>query len=118
VRPDGFVRFDGQRHTAVLGERTRKVDKAAYRTLVQDLAAFRPATGTDAVVECSAAVSDTSTYKVIWADAAGRNTVATVQSGCRGGVGRALVELLRGLPNRLGIADFAKQTTRPGASRG
>ena len=118
VTPVGLVRFDGQRHTAVLGEQTRTIDQASYRKLARDLAAFRPPSGTEAVVECTAAVSDTSTYTVTWADAAGRKTVATVQSGCPGGTGRTLVELLRGLPGRLGIADLAKQVTRPGASRG
>jgi hypothetical protein len=69
-------------------------------------------------VECTAAVSDTSPFTVTWTDAAGHKTSATVQSGCPGGPGQALVALLRSAPERLGIADWAKQTTRPGASRG
>ncbi len=118
VSPKGVVRFEGRRHTAVLGERTRNIGEVGYRKLASDLAGFRPVSGSDAVVECTAAVSDTSAYTVTWADAPGHRTTATVQSGCPGGAGHALAELLRGLPDRLGIADLAKQTTRPGVSRG
>lgn len=118
IAPDGVVRFDGQRHTAVLGVRTRSVGVADYRALVRELEAFRPASGTEAVVDCTAAVSDTSAFTVTWTGAAGDKTTATVQSGCPGGPGRALVELLRSLPDRLGTGEWAKQTTRPGTSRG
>lgn len=118
VTPEGFIRFEGQRHTAVLGERTRNVGAATYRALTRDLATIRPATGTEAVLDCAAAVSDTSPYTVTWTDAAGRKTVAMVESGCPGGQGRELVERLRDLPDRLGVAAWAKQMTRPGAPRG
>ena len=118
IAPDGTVRFDGQRHTAVLGVRTRSVGVAAYRALAGELTAFRPASGTQAVVDCTAAVSDTSAITVTWTGAAGRKTMATVQRGCPGGPGRALVELLRTLPDRLGTGAWAKQATRPGAPRG
>jgi hypothetical protein len=118
VAPDGQVRFTGERHTAVLGERTRNIGVTAYGALARDLAIFRPATGTEASVECTAAVSDTSSYTVTWVDTTGRRSATTVQSGCPGGPGHTLVMILRDLPVRLGIADWARQTTRPGASRG
>ncbi|WP_442679900.1 DUF6438 domain-containing protein [Sphingomonas sp. ASY06-1R] len=118
VAPDGSVRFDGERHTAVLGARTRTVGTSGYRALARDLAPFRPADGSEATIACIAAVSDTSPYVVTWTNAAGRKTSASVQSGCPGGPGQLLVQRLRALPDRLGIADWAKQTTRPGASRG
>ena len=118
IAPEGGVRFEGQRHTAVLGERTRNVGAAVYDGLKRDLAAFRPAAGTQATVDCTAAVSDTSPYTVTWTDRAGRQTIATVQGGCPGGPGQALIQLLRGVPERLGIAEWARQTTRPGTSRG
>ncbi len=114
ITPDGLIRFNGQRHTALLGEQTRAAGKASYRMLARDLAAFRLRSGTEAVVDCTAAVSDTPPLTVTWADAAGGKTTATVQSGCPGGTGRVLVELLRDLPSRLGIADWAKQANRPG----
>jgi hypothetical protein len=118
ITPDGVVRFDGQRHTAVLGVRMRSVGVVAYRALARELTAFRPVSGTEAVVDCTAAVSDTSPFTVTWIEAAGHKTMATVQSGCPGGPGQALGELLRGLPDRLGTGEWAKQTTRPGTSRG
>lgn len=118
ITPDGVVRFDGERHTAVLGLRTSSVGVAGYRALARELTAFRPVSGAEAVVDCTAAVSDTSAFTVTWTSAAGHKTTATVQSGCPGGAGRALVELLRGLPDRLGTGEWAKHTTRPGASRG
>jgi hypothetical protein len=118
VASDGIVRFVGQRHTAVLGERTKDAGAKAYRELVRDLAAFQPATGTEAAIECTAAMSDTSDYTVTWTGADGRKTVATVPSGCPGGPGSSLVRTLRDVPTRLGIGEWTKQTTRPGESRG
>ena len=118
IAPGGGVHFQGQRHTAVLGERTRDVGEVVYSGLKRDLTPFRPAAGTQAEVNCTAAVSDTSPYTVTWTDPAGQKTIATVQGGCPGGPGQALVRLLRGLPDRLGIAEWARQTTRPGTSRG
>ncbi len=78
IAPDGGVRFDGQRHTAVLGERTRNAGASVYSGLKRDLAPFRPAAGTQAVVDCIAAVSDTSPYTVTWTDPAGGKTIATL----------------------------------------
>jgi hypothetical protein len=118
IAPYGGVRFDGQRHTAVLGERTRNAGASVYTGLKRDLAPFRPAAGTQAEVDCTAEVSDTSPYTVTWTDPAGRQTIATVQGGCPGEPGQALVQLLRGVPERLGIAEWARQTTRRGTSRG
>lgn len=118
LMPDGAVHFVGRRHTAVLGEKSRSAGVGAYRALARDLAPFRPADGTEARVECIAAVSDTSDYTVTWTATAGRKTTATVQSGCPGGPGQALVKLLREVETRLGIADWAKQETRPGMPRG
>lgn len=115
---NGKIRFVGQRNTAALGERTSEPGTGAFRSLEQDLAPFRPLSGTEMIVDCVAAVSDTSQFKVVWTDAAGRKTVATVQGGCPGGPGKTLVDLLRKLPARLGFAGWAEQTTRPGAPRG
>jgi hypothetical protein len=118
VTPGGLVQFTGTRHTAVLGHQTRDVGPGAYVDFARDLLRFRPATGTDTAVECSAVVSDTSVVTVTWTSTDGTKTVAKVQSGCPSGPGKALGELLRDLPLRLGIAGWAKQTTRPGVSRG
>lgn len=118
VSPNGRIRFVGKRNTAVLGERTRDAGRTAFRLLTNDLARFRPATGSATAVECEAAVSDTSAYTLTWTNAGGISTTATVQSSCPGGAGQDLVTLLRALPAHLGIGAWATQMTRPGGHRG
>lgn len=118
VDPQGAVSFDGQRHTAVLGEQHRQVQREVYQALAHDLEPFRPTPGTEANVPCDAAISDTSTYTITWVDPKGGKTVARHHSGCNGGPGQALDQVLRGLPERLGVQAWTQQTTRPGVSRG
>jgi hypothetical protein len=118
VSEQGDVHFSGKRHTAFVGDRDRTAGATVYGALARDLARFRPADGSTAQVECTAAISDTSSYTITWTAADGRKTVATHQRGCIGGPGRALDDVLAKLPEDLGIADLAKQTTRPGLSRG
>lgn len=115
---DGTLRFVGVRHTAMLGTRERRAGRSRFLAMERDLAAYRPTPGSEVAVECAAAVSDTSAFTVTWTDSAGRKASATVQSGCPGGAGKALADLLRDAPKRLGIAQWTKQTTRPGSSRG
>lgn len=118
IAPGGAVAFVGERHTEVIGERKAAAGAATYTAVARDLALFRPADGTTARVECEAAITDTSSTTITWTDAAGRQTVATHQRGCSGGPGKALDDVLGALPERLGIAGWAKQVTRPGVSRG
>jgi hypothetical protein len=118
VGPDGLIVFNGERHTAVVGERRRSAGPEIYPTLADDLAPFRPTPGTEGVVACDAAISDTSSYTITWTDTAGHRSVATHRSGCTGGPGLALDQALHDLPSRLGIGDWARQVTRLGASRG
>jgi hypothetical protein len=116
--PDGTMRFVGERHTAVLGERVGSIGRKSFLAVSRDLATFRPATGTEADVTCDVAISDTSSYTVTWSDPGGRTTVARVESGCPAGRGRALAKLLRDMPRRLGFDGWAAQKTRQGESRG
>ena len=81
ISPAGAVGFNGERHTAVLGEKTRMVDAETYRKIARQLAPFRPSEGDEVAVECSAAVSDTSPFTVTWIDAGGRDRTAIVASG-------------------------------------
>lgn len=118
IAPDGTVRFEGKRHTVVVGARQRSAGRATYDAIAADLRRFRPQDGTSAQVECTAAITDTSGYTITWTDAAGRTTTATHQRGCRGGPGQALDGILATLPMKLGIEDWARQITRPGESRG
>lgn len=118
IAPNGSVTFDGKRHTEVLGTRTRSAGKSAYDALARELAPYRPAAGATEKVPCESMISDTSTYSITWTDAAGNKSVATHSRGCSGGPGQALDTLLATVPVRLGIDAWAKQVTRPGASRG
>lgn len=118
ITPGGGVTFNGERHTQVLGERTRAAGQGTYRSLANALAPYRPSDGTTAQVECSAAISDTSAVTITWTSGTGRKTVATHRRGCADGPGKDLDKVLESFPRVLGIADWAKQTTRPGTSRG
>lgn len=118
IAPGGAVSFSGTRHTAILGERRRETGGQTYRALAEDLAPFRPVDGTSARVQCDAAISDTSSYTITWTGPDGRQTIATHQRGCSSGPGQVLDGVLQTLTTRLGIADWAKQMTRPGESRG
>ncbi len=118
ISPGGTVVYTGERHTKVLGERRREAGAEAYRALSADLAAYRPADGTTQRIECNAAITDTSTYTITWRTSDGREAVATHQSRCASGPGHKLDEVLKSVPDRLGITAWAKQITRSGASRG
>ncbi len=118
IAPDGSVTFEGQRHTAVLGERRRAAGPESYKSLAADLAPYRPQTGSTATIDCQTAISDTSTYTITWTDPHGVKTIAQRRRGCSGGPGQALDSLLDGVPGRLGVAEWARQITRPGSSRG
>lgn len=118
IAPEGAVRFQGLRHTVVLGEMRREAGNGSYRALAAELAPYRPVSGTSAAVECDTAISDTSIYTITWSDPTGRQTVATHHRGCRVGKGQRLDAILDGVPAQLGIEGWARQVTRPGATRG
>ena len=118
IAADGAVSFTGTRNTAVLGTRERQAAPPAYRAIESDLAPFRPTGGGTAEIPCAVEISDMPTYTITWIDPAGRKAVATHRGGCREGRGHDLDMVLRGLPQRLGIEEWMKQTTRPGVSRG
>lgn len=118
IAPDGSVVFTGERHTEIIGERRRDASRAVYTSVAASLAPYRPADGVTQRVDCEAAVTDTSTYTITWRKPDGREAIATHQSRCPGGPGQQLDTLLQSLPDTLGIAAWARQVTRPGASRG
>lgn len=118
IRSDGTIAFKGERHTAVLGDRTRLAPRDIYQSLTADLGRFRPADGETVKIACAAAISDTSTYTITWSNGAGVKTTAVLASRCPAGPGHELDAILGSLPQRLGISAWTKQTTRPGASRG
>jgi len=118
IGSDRQVSFSGERNTAVLGDRQRRADPKLFAHVAASLEPFRPAEAASGRVACDAAISDTSTYTITWIAADGRRTVATHQSGCSGGPGKELDQILRALPGKLGVDDWTRQVTRPGTSRG
>jgi len=118
LTPAGTVDFNGERHTAVLGERTREAGVPAYRNAAAALAAFRPQTGSTAETTCETRISDQQHYQISWTAADGTVTTLEHDKGCRSSRNETLNAALEGLPSQLGIEGWAEQTTRPGASRG
>ena len=118
VTAQGGVTFDGQRHTAVLGGKTREGGADAYRAIATALAPYRPTTGATTRTQCEQQISDSSAYVVTWTRADGTVTTLQHDGGCRSARNTALVDALKALPQRLGIAAWTKQVTRPGESRG
>lgn len=118
VTPDGHVTFDGERHTATLGGQEKDGGVQAYRTISKALGAYRPATGTTADTECESRMSDQQHYRIVWKAADGTETVLQHDRGCRSAKNDQLNKTMEALPDKLGIAEWAKQTTRPGVGRG
>ena len=118
VTPGGTITFNGERHTAVLGQKLREGGPAAYRALSAALAPYRPATGTVAETPCDQTVSDQARYHITWTAPDGTVTALDHDRGCRTAAGQALNAALLAMPDQLGIEPWARQTNRPGASRG
>jgi len=118
LSPAGTVTFTGERHTAELGEKTRQASPAEYRALATALAAYRPATGTTGETKCDQRISDQSHSRITWTAPDGTVTTLEHDKGCRSAENDRLNALLQDLPTRLGIEPWARQTTRPGVSRG
>ncbi len=118
IEADGTVLFHGERHTAVLGDRRVRKTPATYRTALRSLASFRPANGTTANTQCVSQATDHAQVKIVWKDANGRETVLQHDRGCFSPTNKRLDAAVDRLPALLGVAGYAKQTQRPGVSRG
>lgn len=112
------VRFQGIRHTAVLGETVKPVGRAAVAGLVERLAPYRPRSGSPDFV-CPQETSDQAEYTIIWQTPGSADRAAlTFNSGCQSANGRALKSILEGAPAQLGFEEESRQVTRPGSPRG
>lgn len=118
VSSDGRVVFDGERHTAVLGSRSTRIGVEAYGAFARALATYRPASGATATTTCDARMSDQQHYRIVWTAADGTRSTLEHDRGCRSARNDALNAILQGAPERLGLAGFTRQLTRPGVSRG
>lgn len=117
IGPDR-VEFSGIRHTAVLGQITKRVSREAVAETTGRLEAYRP-TSTSSHFPCSNEVSDQALYTISW-QAAGTAVASqlTFNSGCQTTEGRALKAILDDLPRKLDLETETRQITRPGTSRG
>lgn len=118
VTPDGSVAFTGHRHTAELGTRSRDAGALAYRDIAEVLAPYRPEPGVAARFECEVAVADTASATITWTAADGTRASFQYTRRCPSEAGRGFEQIIDWIPDRLGVANWARQTSRPGASRG
>lgn len=118
VDGNGTVRFVGERHTAVLGQKVREGGPDAYRAIVTALAPYRPSTGATTSTSCEQQMSDSSSYVLSWTRSDGTVTTLKHDRGCLSPRNTALNTALQTLPRQLGIEDWTSQVTRPGDSRG
>ncbi|MBB5281423.1 DUF6438 domain-containing protein [Pacificimonas flava] len=106
---NGEVTFVGEQHTAVSGEKVGRISSGDYQAAVEALAPFRPAEGTTADVECGARTTDQQQYRITWQSVAdGPETVLNYYAGCRSAEAQRLRAVLNGLPETLGIEDWAE----------
>ncbi len=118
VNPTGHVTYTGARHTAVTGPKEGEAGAGGYNAAAMALAAFRPADGTTAQTQCEQRRTDQQHYIITWTKPDGTKTVLEHDRGCISPSNDKLNKALDSLPAKLGIADWARQTTEPGASRG
>lgn len=118
VASDGTTTFEGERHTALLGRKQRDGGEVAYQRMFEALAPYRPANGAEAQTSCDQRISDQAHYTITWTSPDGIVTKLDHDKGCRSAANEALNAALQALPKQLGIEPWARQMTRPGASRG
>ncbi|WP_026173021.1 DUF6438 domain-containing protein [Asticcacaulis benevestitus] len=118
VTPSGHVAYVGERHTAFVGPKEREAGEGGYNKAAKALAAFRPADGTAADTQCDQRRSDAQNYVITWTKPDGTKTVLQHDRGCMSAKNAELNKVLDELPADLGVAEWAKQLTEPGASRG
>ncbi|MDV6332928.1 DUF6438 domain-containing protein [Asticcacaulis sp. 201] len=118
VTPAGHVAYMGERHTAVVGPKEREAGGKAYDAAAKALATFRPADGITADTQCEQRRTDAQHYVITWTKADGTKTVLQHDRGCMSAKNTELNKVLDEVPVQLGIGDWVKQQTEPGASRG
>ncbi|HEX8388712.1 MAG TPA: DUF6438 domain-containing protein [Sphingomonas sp.] len=114
---DGTVRFEGVRQTAELGEKVGQVSPEALDAIASDLESYRPAVPGQPE-ECETQVSDQQKVMVTWAGGPDGGWTREHDRGCMSPERDALEGALGRAMERSGVAAWARQVTRPGASRG
>jgi hypothetical protein len=114
---DGTVRFEGVRHTAELGVKAGQVSPEVMEAIASDLQSYRPAVPGQPE-ECETQVSDQQKVKVTWTGGLDGGWTREHDRGCMSPERDALEGALGRAMERSGVAAWARQVTRPGASRG
>ncbi|HUD27978.1 MAG TPA: DUF6438 domain-containing protein [Novosphingobium sp.] len=117
VTPAGRVDFEGERHTAALGPRSRAVGRGVYEKVRGALAPLRPATGSEREVPCPSAATDMSTLTVEWITAGGTRTALRHRIGCRDPEGAGIERTVDAQLRLLEVDEWAAQKTWPGDPR-
>ncbi|WP_235037730.1 MULTISPECIES: DUF6438 domain-containing protein [unclassified Novosphingobium] len=118
VTPAGRVDFNGERHTAVLGQRAHSVGRRTYKEVRRALAPLRPETGSETEFACKVAVSDMSRVTLEWIAADGTRTALNYDMGCRDPEGSAIMRTVEEQLRKLEVEEWAAQKTWPGDTRG
>ncbi|MBB5685025.1 DUF6438 domain-containing protein [Sphingobium boeckii] len=118
VDASGRVTFHGERLTAVLGPKAIQRRPDLYAAIVNDLARYKPMLGKTSQSRCDQQISDQQHITITWHANIGQSTALRHDKGCRSSENDRLNRLLDGLPSRLGMEDWTKQTRRTGTSRG
>jgi Domain of unknown function (DUF6438) len=118
VNSEGVVKFHGERHTMLLGDRELHLSPAKYKEATTLLEPFRPADTLISQTKCDDTITDGQTYEITWTNAAGQKKILRHNRGCLSAQNEKLNQALDRLPALLGVEDLSKQITRPGVSRG
>lgn len=116
VRSSGEVVFEGLRHTAEIGRRTRQISPATLSELQSVLAPFRAQPAES--FPCTTMVSDQSTITIAWQQAGRTIARRDHDRGCQSPAGEQLERAVADVLARTGVDVWARQVTRPAAQRG
>lgn len=118
VTPGGRLDFTGERHTAVIGPRSRSVGAGGYEALRKAFASWRPKTGTAQDFVCEAPATDMSHITIEWISASGHRTALNYNMGCRSPRGMKIARTVEEQLKVLQVEAWAAQKTWPGDTRG
>jgi len=108
VNSDGTGRFEGQRFTAVEGERTFRITPERYRALLAHLEPLRPARGSVRYSgeACETMATDLPSAEVTWRTPGDGEQQLYFYHGCDMERNRAIAERLDAVPSLLPIGEF------------